>query len=155
MESYLRKYSRSVKYLESVIGSKGGVAADVRQKVNEVCKVLGAVKRMVKNRRLGMNVKRVLYGKAIVPTVMYGSELLEMKLTERQKLNVFEMKYLRCMAWVSRLDKVRNEVVKVRERAKNRSEWQPIVTSEVAAVGDSEPETPFVVDNGGGWAVAP
>ena len=37
-----------------------------------------------------------------------------MKVNERQKLNVFEMKCLRSMTGVSRLDRVRNEVVRVR-----------------------------------------
>ena len=37
-----------------------------------------------------------------------------MKATERQKLNVFEMKCLRSMTGVSRLDRVRNEVVRAR-----------------------------------------
>ena len=37
-----------------------------------------------------------------------------MKVTERQKLNVFEMKCLRNMTGVSRLDRVRNEVGRAR-----------------------------------------
>ena len=37
-----------------------------------------------------------------------------MKVTERQKLNVFEMNCLRGMTGVSRLDTVRNEVVRTR-----------------------------------------
>ena len=61
-----------------------------------------------------MNVKKVLYEKVVVPTVMYGSESWGMKATERQKLNVFEMKCLRSMTGVSRLDRVRNEVVRAR-----------------------------------------
>ena len=55
-----------------------------------------------------------LYEKVAVPTVMYGSESWGMKVTERQKLNVFEMKCLRSMTGVSRLDRVRNEVVRAR-----------------------------------------
>ena len=47
-------------------------------------------------------------------TVMYGSESWGMKVTERQKLNVFEMKCLRSMTGVSQLDRVRNEVVRAR-----------------------------------------
>ena len=43
-----------------------------------------------------------------------GSESWGMKVTERQKLNVFEMKCLRSMTGVSRLDRVRNEVVRAR-----------------------------------------
>ena len=95
------------KYLGSVIAANGGVEADVRHRVNEGCKVLGALKGVMKNRGLGMNVK-VLY------EVMYGSESWGMKVTERQKLNVFEMKCLRSMTGVSRLDRVRNKVVRAR-----------------------------------------
>ena len=37
-----------------------------------------------------------------------------MKVTVRQKLNVFEMKCLRSMTGVSRSDRIRNEVVRAR-----------------------------------------
>ena len=37
-----------------------------------------------------------------------------MKVTERQTLNAFEMKCLRSMTGVSRLDRVRNKVVRAR-----------------------------------------
>ena len=46
----------------------------MRHRVNEGCKVLGALKGVMKNRELGMNVKKVLYEKVVVPAVMYGSE---------------------------------------------------------------------------------
>ena len=102
------------KYLGSVIAANGGVEADVHHRVNEACKVLGALKGVMKNRGLGMNVKKVLYEKVVVPTVMYGSESWGMKVIERQKLNVFEMKCLRSMTGVSWLDRVRNEAVRAR-----------------------------------------
>ena len=44
-------------------------------------KVLGLLKGVIKNRGLGMNVKKVLYEKVVVPTVMYGSESWGMKAT--------------------------------------------------------------------------
>ena len=69
------------KYLGSVIAANGGVEADVRHRVNEGCKVLGALKGVMMNRGLGMNVKKVLYEKVVVPTVMHGSELWGMKVT--------------------------------------------------------------------------
>ena len=102
------------KYLGSVIAANNGVEADVRHRVNEGCKVLGALKGVMKNRGLGMNVKKVFYEKVVVPTVMYGSEPWGMKVTERQKLNVFVMKCLRSMTGVSRLDRVKNEVMRAR-----------------------------------------
>ena len=82
-------------------------------RVNEGCKVLGALKEVMKNRGLGMNVKKVLYEKVVVPTVIYGSESWGMKVNERQNLNVFEMNCL-SMTGVSRLDRVRNEVVRAK-----------------------------------------
>ena len=60
------------KYLGSVIAANGGVEADVHHRVNEGCKVLGALKGVMKNRGLGMNVKKVLYEKVVVPTIMYS-----------------------------------------------------------------------------------
>ena len=80
--------------------------------------MLGALKGVMKNRGLGMNVKKVLYEKMVMPNVMYGSEAWGMKVTERQKLNVFEMKCLRSMTGVSRLDRVRNEVVRAKTRVR-------------------------------------
>ena len=71
------------KYSGSVIAVNGGVEADVHRRVNEGCKVLGALKGVMKNRGLGMNVKKVLYEKVLVPTVMYGSESWGMKVTDR------------------------------------------------------------------------
>ena len=49
------------KYLGSVIAANGGVEADVHHRVNEGCKMLRALKGVMKNRGLGMNVKKVLY----------------------------------------------------------------------------------------------
>ena len=49
------------KYLGSVIAANGGVEADASHRVNKGCKVLGALKGVMKNRGLGMNVRKVLY----------------------------------------------------------------------------------------------
>ena len=102
------------RYLGSIIPANGGVEADVRHRVNEGCELLGALKGVLNNRGLGMNVKKALYEKVVVSTVMYGSESWGMKVIERQKLHVFEKKCLRSMTDVSRLDRVRNEVVGAR-----------------------------------------
>ena len=53
-----------------VVAANGGVEADVHHRVNEGCKVLGALKGVMKNRGLGMDVKKVFYEKVVVPTVM-------------------------------------------------------------------------------------
>ena len=102
------------KYLGFVIAANGRIDADVQNRVNEGCKVWGTLKGVMKNRGLGMNVKKILYEKVVLPTVMYGSELWGMKVSDRHKLNVFEMKCLRYMNGVSRMDRIRNEEVRAR-----------------------------------------
>ena len=102
------------KYLGATVAVDGGVEMDVSNRVSEGCKMLGGMKKIMKSRGLGMNVKRELYERVIVPTVMYGSELWGMRVAERQKVNVFEMKCLRSMAGVTRMDRVRNDEIRRR-----------------------------------------
>ena len=81
------------KYLGSVKAANGGVEADVRHRVNEGCKVLGALEGVMKNRGLGMNVKKVLYEKVVVPTVMYGREEGEFSYTHMQENQLYTYDY--------------------------------------------------------------
>ena len=107
-------FTLNIPFFFPCIIANGGVEADVRHRVNEGCKVLGALKGVMKNRGLGMNVKKVLDEKVDVLIIVCGSESWCMKVTERQKLNLLEMKCLKSMTGVSQLDRVRNEVVRVR-----------------------------------------
>jgi hypothetical protein len=105
---------QSFKYLGSHIAVKGGVEEEVRHRVNEASKCLGGLKSVMRNRYLGMSAKRRLYEGVIVPTALYGAETWNIKKAERNKLDVMEMRCLRSMLGVSRMDRVRN--VEVRQR---------------------------------------
>ena len=50
----------------------------------------------------------------IVPTALYGAEEWGMRSAARRKVDVFEIKCLRSLVGVSRMDKVRNEEVRRR-----------------------------------------
>ena len=50
----------------------------------------------------------------IVPTALYGADAWGMKSAERRKVNLLEMKCLRNLVGVSRMDRVRNEEVRRR-----------------------------------------
>ncbi len=58
-----------------------------------------------------MNAKRRLYEGVVVPTVLYGAETWNMGAAERRRLNVMEMRCLRSMCRVTRMDRVRNDEV--------------------------------------------
>ena len=47
---------------------------EVVYRINEGQKVLGAVNRVFKSRNVGLNVKKCVIERVIVPTVLYGAE---------------------------------------------------------------------------------
>jgi len=61
-----------------------------------------------------MNAKRRLYEGVVVLTDLYGAETWNMGAAERRRLNVMEMRCLRSMYGVTRMDRVRNEEVQRR-----------------------------------------
>ena len=100
------------KYLGSNVTAKGDVVDEVEYRINEGQKVLGAVNRVFKSRNVGLNVKKCVYERVIVLTVLYGAETWGLRESERKKLNVFEIRCLRSMIGVIRRDRMRNTVIR-------------------------------------------
>ena len=61
-----------------------------------------------------MKAKKCLNEGVIVPTALCGAEAWDMRSDESRKVNVHEMKCLRNLVGVSRMDRVRNEEVRRR-----------------------------------------
>ena len=74
----------------------------------------GALTSVLSNRGLGIKTKKCLFEGVIVPTELYVAEAWGLGSAERRKVNVLEMKCLRSSVGVSRLDRVRNEEVRIR-----------------------------------------
>ena len=68
------------------------------------------LKSVLSNRGLGIKAKKCLYEGVIVPTALYVAEAWGMRSAERRKVNV-EMKCLRSLVGVSRMDRFSNEEV--------------------------------------------
>ena len=96
------------------MAADGGCERDVVHRKIEGCRAWGALKSALCNRVLGIKAKRSLYEGVIVPTALYGAEAWGMRSAERRKVNVLEMKCLRSLVGVSRMDRVRNEEVRMR-----------------------------------------
>ena len=83
-------------------------------KMNEVYRAWGALKSVLSNRGLWIKAKKCLYEGAIVATALYGAEAWGMRSAKTRKVYVLEMKCLRSLLGVSRMDRVRNEEVRIR-----------------------------------------
>ena len=79
--------------------------------MNERYREWGALKSVLSNRGLGIKTKKCLYEGVIVPMAVCGAEAWGMRSAESRKVNILEMKCLRNLVGVSRMDGVRNEEV--------------------------------------------
>ena len=93
------------------VADDGGCERDVHR-LNEGYRAWGALENVLSNRGLGIKAKKCLYERVIVPTALYW--VWGMRSAERRKVNVLEMKCLRSLVGVSRLDRVRNEYARRR-----------------------------------------
>ena len=85
---------------------------------------------MLRNRGLGIKAQKCLYEIVIVPTGLYGADSCFMRSAGRRKVNVLEIKCLRSLVGVSRMDRVRNEEVR----------WFAGIESELASRADQSIE---------------
>ena len=102
------------KYLGSQVAADGGCERDVVDRLNEGYRTWGALKRVMSNRGLGIKAKKSQYEGVIVPTALYGAEAWGMRSAGRRKVNVLDMKCLRSLVGVLRMDRVRNKEVRRR-----------------------------------------
>ena len=82
--------------------------------MNEGYRAWGALKSVLSNRELGIKAKKCQYELVIVPTALYGAPAWVIRSAGKRKVNVLYMKYLRNLVEVSRMDRVRNEEVRIR-----------------------------------------
>ena len=67
---------------------------------------------MLSYRGLGIKAKKCLCEGVIVSTALYEAEAWRLRSAEKRKMNVLEMKCLRSLVGVSRMDSVRNDEVR-------------------------------------------
>ena len=104
-----------LKYLGSQAAADVACERDVVHRMNEGYRPWGALKSVLSNNGLRIKAKKYLYEGVIVPTAFYGAETWGMRCAERRKVNVLEMKCLRSLVGMSRIDRV--SIVEVRMRA--------------------------------------
>ena len=104
----------SFRYLGSRVTRNGEIGEEIKVRVGEAGKAMGGLRKLWKNREIGMGVKRGLYESVVVPTVLYAAETWGMKAEDKRRLDVMEMRCLRNMCGVTIWDRLRNEEIRRR-----------------------------------------
>ncbi len=99
------------KYLRSVMGKHGSTEGETRERTLQERKVVGSLGCIMNGRRVSMEVKRALRNTVIVPILTYTSKTWAWNVSQRFRVQVVEMSYLRSVCGVSRMDGMSHESV--------------------------------------------
>ena len=102
---------RKFKYLGVELMENGGMEEEVEHRMAEASRVIGALREIFK-KGVSREVKMRLYESIFVPTVLYGCESWVLNAKVRKKIEVVEMRILRDIANVRRIDRIRNARVR-------------------------------------------
>ena len=100
--------------LQVVVGpSAGGLDTEVTYRVQSGWKNRKRVSGVLCDRGMNVTIKGKVYRTVVRPALMYGAETWALKKAQEKKLlEVAEMRMLRWMCGVTKLDKIRNERIR-------------------------------------------
>ena len=96
------------------MGVSIGTKVEIDQRVSEGNKLAGVLRLLWQNRSLSRKAKVKMYEGIVVPIMIYGSETWNMSASDRTRLEVVEMKCLRGICRLTRLDRVINVNIRTR-----------------------------------------
>jgi hypothetical protein len=112
MESVPLKQVDEFVYLKSLFTRNGKTDANVNRRVVAANRMNGALKRVVKNRRISKRARVAIHEGVLIPTIMYGSESWVLQKKDTSKLNAVEMRSLRNICGKNLNDRIRNECIR-------------------------------------------
>lgn len=110
----------NVKYLGAIIDKTGKIEEEINNRIATTAKLFYGINRgFINKKEISNKTKLTVYKTVYLPTLLYGSETWVLTEKQHKKIQVQEMKYLRKVAGVTIMDKIRNE--EIRERLKIES----------------------------------
>ena len=106
-------------YLGVRLSENGRMESEL-ERIGRAATVVGSLRKTVfGNKELSNEAKMTVYNAVVVPTLVYGCETWVLKDRDKTRLQAAEMKVLRSVVGVTRLERVRNEAI--RERLKQEA----------------------------------
>ena len=96
-----------LKYLGSTVAEDGNLDAEITNRVQSGWRNWKKMSGVLCDRKISVKVKGGVYRTVVRPAMMYGAKTWPVKKEQEKKLDVAEMKMLRWMCGVTKMDKIR------------------------------------------------
>ena len=100
------------KYLGATLAENGDLDAEMTHRIQSGWKNGKRVSGILCDRRISLRVKGKVYKTVVRPAMMYGAETWAVRQAQEKKLDVAEMRMLRWVSGVTKLDRIRNERIR-------------------------------------------
>ena len=100
------------KYLGATLAENGDLDAEMTRRIQSGWQNWKRVSGILCDRRISLRFKGKVYKTVVRPAMMYRAETWAVKKAQEKKLDVAEMRMLRWMSGVTKLDRIRNERIK-------------------------------------------
>ena len=112
MQGERLKRVEKLKYLGSTMTDNCILDEKITHRVQAGWKNWRKVSGVLCDRRISVKIKGRVYKMVVRPAMMYGAETWPLKKRQEKKLEAGEMKMLRWMCGMTRMDKIRNEKIR-------------------------------------------
>ena len=100
---------KEMKYLGTVISSDGSMESEVEQRIGMASRMVGAIGSTVLGRKeLTKGTKLRVVNATVIPTLTYGCEAWALQARLKGRIQATQMRVLRWIEGVSRLERIRN-----------------------------------------------
>ena len=100
------------KYLGATLAEDGDLDTEMTHRIQSGWKNWKRISGILCDRRISFRVKGKVYKTVVRLGIMYGAQTWAMKKAQEKKLDVAEMRMLRWMSGVTKLDRIRNERIR-------------------------------------------
>ena len=106
---------QTAKYLGVMFNEEGSCDHEIENRIGAAARMVGALRsEVIERKELSKATKLRVINAMVVPTLLYGSETWTLQRRHRSKIQAMEMRYLRRVEGVTRMDRLTNEDIRRR-----------------------------------------